>query len=80
MPCHPDRVRRHYAVLTPEEAAQRTGAPVALLRAVQTQMNHILNDADLKRRVNAQFYSGKIADVTGFDWFMEPNQVSTDAD
>lgn len=62
---------RGYRVVSPEEAAARTGIDAGLLKPVHAGINAMLNDEELKAKVDAQFFRGKIADTAGFDWFMD---------
>ena len=65
----PDGVR----IVPVEEVAERTGMSVEYLTRITDDINAMLNDEDLKRRVDAAFYSGKIASEAGFDWFLDPD-------
>ena len=55
-------------IVSPEEVSARTGIDVNLLKQVHAGINQMLNDKELKAKVDAQFYSGKIADIAGFEW------------
>lgn len=59
-------------ILTSDEVSRRTGIPTPLLTVVHHGINAMLNDKDLKRRVDEMYYSGtKLSEVKGFDWIPE---------
>lgn len=69
----PDGVR----IMPVEEVAERTGIPAEVLRQVRDGINAMLNDADLKRRVDAAWYSGSMASLNGFEWYCGPDNTES---
>ncbi len=47
--------------LTPEMARLVAGA--------LSSVERMINDTELKKKVDAQYYAGRVADLTGFDWY-----------
>ena len=58
-------------IVSPEEVAARTGIDVELLKRVHAGINAMLNDKELKAKVDAQYYRGNIADVDGLEWYTD---------
>ena len=58
-------------IISAEEAARRSGIPVEQLRSIRDGINTMLNDRELRARVDAQFFSGRLAVESGFDWYMD---------
>lgn len=65
-------------ILSPEEVAARTGIDAGLLRETHAHLNDFLRaiqaDTPQNRRLFNQFVSGRMADVQGFDWYMDPEK------
>ena len=71
---------RRYLRETP--VGQRSGRAIAILSrermrfeadSVLEAFRAIVSDPPLVARVNAQYYAGAMARVSGFDWFMDPD-------
>ena len=62
--------------LIADDSGQRLDPTLrAMLPAMFRDIALMLNDAELKAKIDRQFYSGALmSDVRGFDWYMDPDK------
>ena len=61
-------------IVSAEVDAEWTGLDVGFLKIVQADITRMLNDKESKAKVDRLYYSGRLADITGFEWYMDPEK------